>query len=816
MTARCFHCDDTIHAGTLVRATLASGTVDVCCIGCQAAAQFIDSAGLGGFYTHRSISEAQQLRPTTHDYASYDQAAMLERYVIQHDAASEVTLYVSDISCAACIWLIERLLGDQPGVQQVSANPVSRRVTVHWDRNTLPLSAVLALLAHVGFDAEPVIPGTQSDSERRDYRQAIRRLVVAGVFGMQVMMFAIGLYAGEFYGMSEGSAQLLRVTSLVAVLPIIGFAAWPFFRNAFYSLRRGRPGMDVPVSLAISIAFLASLLATLGLGNAVYFDSIAMFVLLLCTSRFLEMRARHRADDHARALQRMLPTTARRITASGDVESMPVDALAVDDLLRFSAGDVVAADTQLTHGQLGIDNSMMTGESDTVICAAGDTVLAGSRVVSGGADGQVTATGNATALAEVARLIEQAQQDRSAWQSIADRIASVFTLAVLGIAGITAALWWQWQPSRTLDVVLAVLIVACPCALALAAPTALARAAGSLARYGLLIVRSRVLELIRANTTIVLDKTGTLTTGKPAIHTVNLQTENTMDQDSVLRIAAALEASSTHALAGLFGPYGDDRVRADGSAQESIGAGVEGTIDGVRYRVGSRAFVCALSDTQTDTLPTPEMTEVCVGDSAGVLARIHVCDQLRPDTGETLHALRQAGCAIVVASGDNAAAVGSVAAQLDLDNWHSDMTPTDKLALVRSLKRDGTTVIMIGDGVNDAPVLAAADASIAIADGTALARASADALLLGKSLRPLQTLMATAQKTRRIITQSLAWAASYNIIAITLAATGVVAPWMAAIGMSASSLLVVGNALRIGATSSTTADPHTTLHKAIV
>lgn len=799
--ARCYHCDDAIPAGCDLVAEIDGQAQPMCCLGCVAAAEFIAGAGLAGFYRQREAASAAALRPDDRTWRDFDDPQVAGQFVVARDeAVSEATVYIGDLYCPACIWLVTEILEVIPGVDAVAANPASRRITVSWRTDTVTLGTLLARIAAVGFKPEPVTPGQTSDGERNDYRLAIRRLVVAGIFGMQAMMFAIGLYSGEFQGMTEGMRDLLAMASLVVTLPIIAYAAVPFYRGAWLGIVQRQPGMDVPVTLAIEIAFVASVLATFR-GGDVYYDSIAMFVTLLCLSRFLEMRARHRADDRAEAMANMLPAAVSRVGRDGREERVARAAVQTRDQLRFTAGDVVAADGVILQGALDVDESIMTGEAEPVARAAGDRVLAGTRVIAGGAVVEVAETGASTQLAEIARLIERAQGDRGALQGTADRIASWFVMAVIAIASVTALVWWQLAPERVLPIVLSVLIVACPCALALATPTALASSAANLSRRGILLVRARLLEAMRSGAVIVLDKTGTLTRGAPEI----ADETRYLDADAARcrAIAAALEADSGHVLAQAFTAGTDDRVTLDTPPEIHVGRGVSGRIDGKIYRIGKRAFV---AETGAALSPIAPESGIYLADEERVLARYTVRDALRDDASQTIQALVRLGFEPVIASGDHPAAVAEIAARVGISRHHADLSPADKLELVRRERAAGRRVIMIGDGVNDAPVLAAADASIAIGNGAALARASADAILLGHHLGPLRALADISARTRRVIAQSLAWAAGYNLLAVSVATLGFVAPWMAAIGMSASSLIVVANALRLNRDPSARAD----------
>ena len=634
MTKACFHCTLPIPAGTSFSVEVEGKPREVCCIGCQAAATTIAGAGLTQFYAHRQPVGDAALQPRCLDFTVYDDPASSRQFVTSVNANEHgAIVYIGDLYCPACIWLVDQVLTGLPGVIDVTANAATRRMAIRWEPEQLSFSALLTAIAELGFVPEPVIPGQEHTAATQDYRGAIKRLLVAGIFGMQSMMFAVGLYAGDFYGQAAAQASLLKWASLLVTIPILLVASRPFFRGAWIGLKLRQPGMDVPVALAISIAFAASVWATVTGQGEVYFDSVAMFVFLLSLSRFIEMRARHTTDNRAQALAAMLPMTAAR-HCDGHVESVPVAALQVDDEIFLQSDDVVAVDGIVMRGELTLDEHLLTGESRPVIRHAGDRVLAGARVVDGSGVFQATAVGAATHLGEMARLIEKAQHDRSGVQLLADRIASLFVMAVIGLATVCGAFWWIAAPDRTLEIVLAILIVACPCALSLATPTTLASAAGSLTRQHFLLIQARLLHVLRPGALIVFDKTGTLTRAQPRVTDTECYAPDAAVTSSyVLKIAAALEAGSVHVLAEAFRRYRDPAVLCDVPAVSVVGSGVQGSIGGNLYRMGNWAFV---TDGLAVDSPPPaaghaRATTVYLADRQQVLARFSVCDEVRSD-----------------------------------------------------------------------------------------------------------------------------------------------------------------------------------------
>lgn len=794
----CYHCGEPVPAGAPILARLQGVDQPMCCVGCKAVAEFIDSSGLTAFYNFRDVPDPDlNLTPIDTEWQHYDSNELLNRYVHCDQGLAEATVDIGGMYCSACVWLFDNALRRQDGIESASVNPSTRRAVIRWHADSLKFSELLSAISRVGFKPSPVGAGQRVGGKDDDYKLALKRLIVAAAAGMQVMMFAVALYAGDYFGIDSSIEKFLRIISLLVTVPIIFYSARPFFAGAWRGLQARSPGMDLPVSIAILSAFIASTYATWANQGDIYFDSVAMFVLFLSATRFLEMRARHRSDDHALALARLLPDTALRII-DGSTETVALDLISPDDILSIRPGDVVPVDGELVSGQLSVDESMLTGESMSVQRETGETIFAGGVVRAGNATVRVTRTGASTSLAEIGRMLERAKADRPPIAQLADRIASRFVVAVLCITATAAIAWYFIDPNRAFEVALATLVVTCPCALALATPAAIAAATARLSRSGFLLVRSRILEVLTRARVIVFDKTGTLTEGRPVILETQELSEHGPGIDDLLELAAAIETASEHVLARAFSAHYSPGRFKPVDIQVVPGCGVEASIDQRRYRIGDPHFVAALSGEHAG-IESDEghHTEVYLGDQSGLLARFEVGDKLRADAVSAINALRRTGLRPIIASGDRESAVRLCAAKLGVKEWHAGLSPAAKLELIRDIRGQGEIVVMVGDGINDAPVLAAADASIALDAGTALARASADAVSLGKHLTTIVTAKEIATDTRRIIRQNIVWAIVYNIVAVPLAVSGLLAPWMAALGMSTSSFVVVLNALRL-------------------
>ena len=794
MAGPCFHCGEPLSGREPWTVRLEGEERPVCCPGCQAVAELIRDSGLADFYRYRTApgsrpgGDPAQAPDDDAPWRAFDRPGMLDAVSAPAgDGTRACTLLVEGVRCAACGWLIEKRLEHLPGVREVRVNPATARARLVWDPSILPLSRALGALAGLGYRPHPG-DTAPADLALRERRGALRRLGVAGLGMMQAMMYAVALYAGAFQGMDAGIEQLLRWVSLLVATPVALYSGWPFFAGAWRDLRAGRPGMDVPVALAVGGAWAASVLHTVTGTGEVYFDSVSMFVFLLSLGRFLEMGARHRTGSTRDALARLLPQSARRRGAGGEWESVALPELAAGDRVQVRHGEALPADGRLASAAARLGEALLTGESRPRARVAGEPVLAGSLNLGDPLELEVERTGADTRVSAIGRLLDQAQSERPPLAAAADRAARWFVLGVLAAAACTWFAWHALDPARAFEITLAVLVVTCPCALSLATPAAMTAAIGHLARRGLLVARAGAVERLAHATRIVFDKTGTLTRGQPRLTAV--EPAPGVDPEQAVAVAAALESASEHPLARAFAG-----LAAAGTPEHVVvhpGLGIEGTVGGRRYRLGRPDFAGDPLDEHAGG------TRVALSNEDGVLARFVIADALRPEVPREVRRLGALGLPAAIASGDATDAVAPIAAAAGVADWHAGLAPEDKLARLRTLQAAGERVVMVGDGVNDAPVLAGADVSVAMAAGTPLAHTSADMVLLGESLAPLADGVAAARRALAVTRQNLYWAAGYNLVALPLAATGWVAPWMAAIGMSASSLLVVLNALRLG------------------
>jgi Cu2+-exporting ATPase len=775
----------------------------MCCHGCQAVAQTIVASGLDDFYRYRDVNSptGREVVPTFLDELQvFDNPAVQKSFVHGIDAElREASLILEGIVCAACVWLNEKHIAALPGVVDVSINYSNRRARVRWDESQIHLSDILAAISQIGYHAHPYDPNRQQQVIEQERRQMLRQLGLAAVLGMQVMILAVALYFGDWSGMESDLREFFSWLALILTTPVLLYSARPFYTAALRDLRHGRAGMDVPVALGISVAFLASIWSILSGQGDVYFDSVVMFVFFLLSARYLELMARKRASESSEALVKMTPMMANRLLPDGNSEVIPAVELATGDRVRILPGDTVPADGMVLTGSSSVDESLLSGESLPVRRQQGDVLIGGSVNVESVLEMEVTATGENTRLSSILRLLDRAQTEKPTLARMADRIAAYFVSVVLLLAVSVAGYWYLQGNMHWLSITIAVLVVTCPCALSLATPAAVTAATGRLTRQGLLVTRGHVLEHLASATHVVLDKTGTLTRGCPALK--NVQTFADLNAHECLNLAAALEQHSEHPLGKVIQSVAEQTLKQATEVVNIPGSGVAGQIEGVPYMVGSPAYIKACTDLvlpdKLDELQADGSTVVILASQSEVLAAFVMGDQLRPEAKALVADLKQRGLQVHLYTGDHAQAAQAVADLCGIDTVAWSLSPEDKLARVHQLQDQGYVVVMVGDGVNDAPVLAGAQVSVAMGGGTALALASADMVLLSNNLSVLEQGFDVARQTLNIIRQNMLWAIAYNVTAIPAAAMGLILPWMAALGMSLSSLLVVFNALRL-------------------
>jgi Cu2+-exporting ATPase len=796
----CYHCGLPVPEAADYHVRIRGSERDMCCHGCQAVAQAIVDGGLENFYDHRDgpSRRPEDLVPGQLSKLDlYDQDKLQQVFVeIDENNLRSASLILEGITCAACIWLNERHVKALPGVVEFQVNYSTHRARVRWDDSQVHLSDILKAISAIGYIAHPFDTSRQEEVYRRERKVAMRRLAIAGLGAMQVMMLAVALYAMDYEVDADPEMRsFLRWISLLMATPVVFYSAKTFFVTAWKDLQRRQLGMDVPVALAIGAAYSASVWSTIYDGPDIYFDSVCMFAFFLLGSRFLEMGARHRAGQAAEELIRLLPAVATRLV-DGREDIVAVDELSPGDLVLVKPGETVPIDGHVVEGVSSVDESLLTGESLPRLKQTGDELTGGSVNVESPLTFCVDRVGEDTVVSGIVRLLDRAQSEKPSMARMADRVAAWFVAAILLIATAVAFWWWQHDPQHAFAITLSVLVVTCPCALSLATPVAITAATGTLTRIGLLTTRGHALEVLSRATHVVFDKTGTLTEGLLRLTAVHVFAG--ADRERILSLAALLESRSEHPVAKVLARAAAPIEQSMSAVVATPGQGIQAEIGGDRFRIGSLTYVAELSGSIPQYQPgTGSVTPVGLGMNGQWLGIFELQDTLRSQSRQVVSELLAAGLQVELLSGDSEQAVAAAAGELGISHYAAAQSPADKLEHIRRLQAQGGVVAMVGDGVNDAPVLSGADVSFAMGSGTQLAHASADMVLLSENLEHLVSGHAMAKNTVKIIRQNFAWAIGYNLLALPLAASGMIAPWMAALGMSSSSLVVVVNALRL-------------------
>lgn len=801
MAERCFHCDLPIPRGERHHATVLDAERAFCCPGCQAVATSVVAAGLEDYYAHRDAPANRAPGETTEALIDrlrvFDNESLQRDFLTRHNDLVEVSLVLEEIRCAACLWLNEQQLRRLDGVRDVEIDYNSQQARVRYDPTAVALSEILATIEAIGYHAHPFDPTRRNALFAEQRHRNIERLLFALILAMPIMAFSI---AGYWMGGPGPDGKLPlweiigRFSALIVTTLVLAYSGRDFLAGAWRDLRNRRLGMDVPIALGLTVAWTGSAVATLRQSGEVYFDSIVMFVTFVLIARIIEIRGRLRAADAMDRLMRIIPRRAR-CRRNGDWTEVPVVELSPGDRLLLRPGEVVPTDAILLGTRaVEFDESVLTGESRPVRRQPGDAVVAGATNLDQPVELEVTRAEEQSMMATIHGLIRRGSAARPKVARLADRVASHFVAVVLLIAALTAAWWTLHDPGQALANTIAVLIVTCPCALALATPVTLALSAGEMAGRHIIPQRMESVEALATADCLVFDKTGTLTQGLPGI-----QARESLDprvpDGRADAIAYALESSSEHPLARAFPPVEGEAAPLVDEWRNHPGQGIEAVIDGERWRIGSPGFAGdrALNDAAGESAAN---TVVVLSRNGHPVARYHLADRLRPGVAEALARLgNEAGTTRHMLSGDRAETVARLADRLGFDSAEGELTPERKLERVRQWQAEGRRVLMIGDGINDAPTLQQADASLSFSEATDLARQSADFLLTRADFGAVVEAREIAIRTRRTIRQNLAWAAGYNALAVPFAALGFVPPWLAAIGMSLSSIIVVGNAM---------------------
>ncbi len=792
MTKDCYHCGEPVLTGSQYQVEILGESRDMCCPGCEAVATTIVENGLTSYYQFRTeTAEKADLVPEQLQSLSlYDNEDIQQEFVRDDQQLKEVTLSLEGVTCAACAWLIEKQIGKKSGVQSIRVNTTTHRALLRWDPESAKLSELLSGIHRLGYKAAPF----EADKQEQQYHQMMKkylyRLGIAGIATMQVMMLAVALYFEVFGDMDETFRNYFRWVSLIFATPVLLYSALPFYLSAWRNIKTRTLGMDVPVSLALLFAYVASLYATVMEKGEVFFESISMFTFFLLLGRFLEMRARRTAAAASANLLKLVPKMATLETG----DQIPARSLKVGDFIKVLPGEHLPADAEITQGTTSVDESMLTGESEPLLRKVGEPIYAGTINVEGNVVARVTALPADCLISNIVRLQDEAQLSKPKVAELADIVARYFVGAILLISACTWLFWHFQKPDDAFWIMLSVLVATCPCALSLATPTALTCSTSRMGRLGILLRRGHVLESLTRINRVVLDKTGTLTEGNVRISKTQV-VDKSYSEQQCLAIAASLETYANHPIARAFSSFRNDNYCAT-DVSNSIGEGLSGVLEGRQWKIGKPSFVLSQQYAGSVDIGDQGQYQVWLSCEGTPVAAFQLSDPVRENSLVLINKIKNAGIAVTMLTGDNKTHAEIVANQLGINDVIAGVTPQGKLDYLKSLPESEIT-LMVGDGVNDAPVLAGAHLSVAMGGGTDIAKASADMVLLGDDLLRLLSARKLAIQTRRIIRQNLSWALGYNLIILPLAVAGFVAPYIAVVGMSASSVIVVTNSLRL-------------------
>lgn len=796
----CFHCGALIPAGVVVEEQRDNETLRFCCKGCWGAYLLITGAGLASFYQRRDWQETGLIKDA---YESAFDDTCLNRFVQQAGPSSgSIDVIIDGIRCASCVWLNEKFIGGLEGVEDVRVNYATSRARIRFDRSATSPAVLFARISEIGYHPRPYTRSAAEESAGREHRDLLIRFGTAFFLTMQLMAYSFGLYAGYFQGIGDEIKQILQFFSMLVTAPVIFYCGRPFLTGAWRGLKNHAPTMDLLIVIGALSSFVYSVYATFS-GGEVYYETAAMIITLILAGRILENMAKRRACSGTERLLGLTAGTATRI--SGDLqEAVDIADIRIGDLLLVGAGERFPVDARLVEGTTDVDESPATGEPMPVLKQPGDSLTAGSINLTGTVRIVCEQPAADSFVARVARLVEEAQSRRAPIQGLTDRIAALFVPCVLAL-GLGTFIWQYWLHvaplGQALMTALAVVLIACPCALGLATPTAIVAGTGAAAAAGVIFKGGDILEQLSRVSVALFDKTGTITCGSPRVEA--LYPAAGQERLELLALAAAVEAGSLHPIgraicACAAGEAG--LIRRDGHDLRTVaGGGVTGTVAGEAVLVGSFRFLqdAGVPDLPDDVLPPPGGTVVFIARAGRYAGSMLVSDRLRDEASGVIAYFRQHGVTSLLLSGDRQESVIATARFLGVEEGIGELSPACKTGYVEKRRADGATVLMVGDGINDAPALSAADVGCAIAGGTDIAIETSDLVLARPDLQRLVTAHAIACRTMTVIRQNLGWAFIYNLIGIPLAMAGLLTPIYAAAAMALSSLCVVGNSLRL-------------------
>ncbi len=794
----CFHCGLENSFRKKYPVKVNGRTEYMCCPGCQAVCESIISLGLTDYYQFRENlpeTSPRDMETELEELNFYDHEKVQKKYVtLDEDNLQHIDLMVNGIVCAACTWLIESRLSKLNGISKITVNQSTSRATLSWDPEFISLSSILKAINQLGYEAYPYDKKIHEQHLIDEKKRSLQRLAVAGLGMMQVMMLSLGFYMDPNQEMSESTSVLLRWVSLLVSTPVVFYAGSPFYLSAFKSIRNFTVNMDVPVTLAISSAWVASAWSTIAGHGEIYFDSVSMFIFFLLTGRYLQMISIHRSWRVFEERLKSKPETAIRLI-EGEQERILLDDVLPGYILLVKPGQQIPCDGVIETGETTIDESILTGESLPLLQKVGDKVASGSINTGNVITVKVTNSAENSTLTGIINLLQKAQQTKPKVQLLADKVASYFVVMVLLLAFSTGVFWYWHDSSQLFNAVLAVLVVTCPCALSLATPVAITAGLGKLTEQALLINRTAALLNLSELTDVIFDKTGTLTTNRFSVASIDNFSEKS--DDEILQIIAMLESHSDHPIASAFSDIENNFATKVIDVSILPASGIEAKINEERWEFGNASMLGKLK------CPI-ELPAILAGQLMLFLIKSNQCQalivletEIRDTAKVTIEQLKAKGLNLHLLSGDQEANVKQIANELGFDGYLSEQSPEQKLSYIQKLQKSGSKAAMVGDGINDSPAMAASLVSVAMAKSTDITKVSADIIMLSDDLNLINDSIDTSKAVRGVIKQNLMWALSYNLFGLPLAMSGILTPWLAALGMSVSSLVVVLNALRL-------------------
>lgn len=802
MIENCFHCGESIPDKLELFVSINDEPQQMCCLGCQAVAEQIIDFGLSDYYRHRTqlADKPETLIPDELKQLSFfnNPHIQSEFVSLEDDNAKEAKLIIEGIHCPACVWLIESRISQLTGVNGVSVNYSNQRCRINWQDDEISLSDILTTITRLGYHALPYNHKQHELIYENERKSQLIRIGIAALFGMQVMMIAIALYFGDASGIESHYRLFFHWISLILTLPVLLFSAQSIFSGAIRDIKNKRPGMDIPIALGLSIAFISSLWSTYLQAGHVYYDSIVMFIFFILGGRYFEFMSRKKSTAYLDKTTSIIPRYATRINERSEHEYVEISQLSVHDKLLIKPGEVIPIDGEVYDGFSSVDESIITGESTPVVKKPGMSVIGGSTNNESPLYIRVKRTGDRTVLSNITRMIDKASSTKAETVILANKIVSFFICTLLLIASLVAIYWYHVDQSQWLAITIAVLVVSCPCALSLATPTAMSSAATTLIEKSIALINNNAIEAIAKSNCFVFDKTGTLTKGELSLEKIDIYNESYSEKD-ILTIASALEAASEHPIAKAIIASNTGSITTQTSNIKNIpGEGITGIIE-QQWFIGTETFInknCSESF-NTKHEAYDDFRKVILATSDSVIAAFYFNDELRDSSKDLIHHLKLQNKKIILMSGDHETIVKDVANQLDIDEYQYELKPDDKLNNIAKLQQQGNKVCMVGDGVNDAPAFAQADVAIAMTAASDMTKLNADMLLLNNKIDTLRVMLKIVSKTNNTIKTNFIWALTYNLTALPFAMAGYIAPWMAALGMSLSSLIVVLNASKI-------------------